>query len=1026
MRTRTTAHRWALRGLVGATAFALVGLTPVADAATRTLTGVPTASDDASPTRAELDAMPFRNPKLSLDVRTKDLLSRLTQDEEISLLHQFPLPVPRLGIGQWRAGTEAVHGLAWTTSPDDGAVHTATATTFPQAVGLASTWDTDLIRRVGGVVGNEARGYNSEDPALWGLNLWAPVVNLLRDPRWGRNEEGYSEDPTLTGAISTAYGKGMEGDDPFYLKTAPTLKHYLAYNNETNRDTSSSVVPPRVLHEYDEQAFEPAIKNDAATGVMASYNLVNGRPATVDPSLNDVVRSWTDKPLFNVSDAAAPTNLTGSEQYYATQAEADAALIKAGLDTMTVNDNDPQPTITAVKQALTQGLLTQADVDKAASDALSIRFRLGEFDPDGGPYADITSSAIDTTANRALARTTADEAQVLLKNAKQTLPLDAKKTKRVAVVGPLADTLYTDWYGGKQPYSVTPLDGITERLGKGADVRSTEGVDRITLRDAATGKYVVGGADTKGANLAATSATAGATAQFDVFDWGDGVVTLRSAANGKTVGFNWSGFANDQDQPNGWYVQQLFKLEDRPDGNVVLRYAGYESSETWAPSHTTPYVTLDSNGMLVLGAATADQATEFSRGVVTSGTDAAVQAAKGADAAVVVVGTMPFINGREAHDRTDLGLAAGQEALVEAVRKANPNTVVVLESSYPQTIGKLQKDVPAILWTTHAGQETGHAVADVLFGDVNPAGRLTQTWPASQDTLPADLNDYDIITSGQTYLFDKALYTRSSAPLYPFGYGLSYTSFRYSHLRVADRSLSEDGTVRVSVDVTNTGRRDGDEVVQLYTHQRTSRDTTAVRQLRAFQRVHVKAGRTAHVTLRVPVQDLRHWDVTRGRWVVETSAYDVLVGSSSQDVRARSVVHVQGERIPARDLARSTEAQNYDAQHGTTLVDTSKAAGTSVEAQAAGSWVAYKDADLGRGARTLRVKVARVDVGTAHVQVRLGSPTGRVVGTADVPSTGDKYTYADVTASLRGASGRRDVYLVFDAPVRVSSFSVGR
>ncbi|PJI94797.1 glycoside hydrolase family 3 protein [Luteimicrobium subarcticum] len=1030
MRT-TTISRVLLGGIVGATSFALVGVTPAVGTAQRVTTPgsasasvagslVDTVAGTGTPTQAELDALPFRNPDLPLAARIKDLLSRLTPDEEISLLHQFPLPVPRLGIGQFRAGTEAVHGLAWTTSPVDGAVHTATATTFPQAVGLASTWDTGLIQQVGGVVGDEARGYNAQDPSLWGLNLWAPVVNLLRDPRWGRNEEGYSEDPTLTGAISTAYGKGMEGDDPFYLKTAPTLKHYLAYNNETNRDTSSSVVPPRVLHEYDEQAFEPAISADAATGVMASYNLVNGRPATVDPTLDSTVRSWTDKTLFNVSDAAAPTNLTGSEQYYATQAEADAALVKAGLDSMTVNDNNPQPTIAAVKEALAKGLLTQADVDKAASDELSIRFRLGEFDPDGGPYASIGADAVDNAASRALARKTADESQVLLKNAKQTLPLDAKKTTSVAVVGPLEDTLYTDWYGGKQPYSVTPLDGITERLGKGATVRSTEGVDRITLRDAATGKYVVGGSGAAGANLAATSSTAGATAQFDVFDWGDGVVTLRSAANAKTVGFNWTGFANDQDQPNGWYVQQQFTIEDRPDGNVVLKYAGYESSESWAPSHTTPYVTVNADGMLVLGAATADQATELSRDVVTSGTAEAVKAAKKSDAAVVVVGTMPFINGREAHDRTDMNLAEGQEALVDAVLKANPNTVVVLESSYPQTIDRLQKKAPAILWTTHAGQETGHAVADVLFGDVNPAGRVTQTWPTSTAKLPADLNDYDIITSGQTYLYDK------TTPLYAFGHGLSYTSFRYSNLKVADRKITAKGTIKVTVDVTNTGRRDGDEVVQLYTHQRSSRDATAIQALRTFERVSIKAGHTKKVTLEVPAKDLRHWDVTRDKWVVETSVYDVQVGGASDDIRARSTVTVLGEAIPARNLARSTQAQDYDAQHGTTLVDTTKESGTSVESTGAGSWVAYRDVDLNKGAGTFTASVARAAAGTGHVEIRLGSPHGKLLGTASVASTGDKYTSETVRATLKKATGRQDVYLVFDSPVRVSTFRITR
>src|SRR5665647_1689515 len=237
---------------------------------------------------------PFRDPRLPLNARIDDLVGRLTLDEKISLLHQYQPAVPRLGIPLFKAGTEALHGVAWSCDyANNGDVVTATGTVFPQAVGMASTWDPGLIQQVGSAVGDEARGFNAQNPVVWGLNLWAPVVNLLRDPRWGRNEEGYSEDPTLTGVISRAYGSGLEGNDPRYLKTAPTLKHYLAYNNEAGRDLSSSNVPNRVLNEYDRAAFKPAIEANAATGVMASYNLVNGRPSTVDPALNDVCLLYT-------------------------------------------------------------------------------------------------------------------------------------------------------------------------------------------------------------------------------------------------------------------------------------------------------------------------------------------------------------------------------------------------------------------------------------------------------------------------------------------------------------------------------------------------------------------------------------------------------------------------------------------------------------------------------------------------------------------------------------------------------------
>ncbi|MBQ1036375.1 glycoside hydrolase family 3 protein [Micromonospora sp. C81] len=960
---------------------------------------------------------PFRDPHLPVSARVDDLLGRLTQDEKISMLHQYQPAIPRLGIGLFKTGTEALHGVAWSTDIDNnGAVVKARGTVFPQPVGMASTWNTDLIRQVGSAVGDEARGYHAQNPRVWGLNLWAPVVNLLRDPRWGRNEEGYSEDPMLTGAISTAYGSGMTGGDPDHLKSAPTLKHYLAYNNEVRRDVTSSNVPPRVLNEYDRAAFKPAIAADAATGVMASYNLVNGRPATVDPDLATVVRRWTDQPLLNVTDAWAPNNLIGSQGYYATLPEGNAAIVKAGLNSFITDDTNAQPTVTALKQALATGLLTEGDIDARIRETLNVRFRLGEFDPGGGRFGSITPDVINSPEHQRLARQAAGEAMVLLKNTRQALPLDPARTRKVAVLGPLADTLYSDWYGGDLPYQVTALDGIRERLGDSASVSGLDGADRIALKDPATGRYVTATGTTDADPVAATGAGAELAAQFDVVDWGQDVVTLRNAANGRYLGYNWGPFVTRDEQPNGWYVQQQFKLEPQADGAVALRYVGYETKESWfGPDR---YVTVGDDGALKLGASTATEATHFSREVVSSGIDRAVAAAKAADTAVLVVGSNPFINGREAHDRTSTALSAGQEALVKAVTKANPRTVLVLQTSYPVTLNWEQEHVPAIVWTTHAGAETGHAVADVLFGDRNPSGRLTQTWYRSDSQLPPDLLEYDIISSGQTYLYNRA------KPLYPFGHGLSYTRFRYGQLRTGAHSVAADDTIAVSVDVTNAGNRAGSEVVQLYTHQRTSRDKTPIRQLKAFQRVQLTPGQTRTVTLRLPAADLAHWDVTRSRWVVESSTYDLMVGASAQDIRARAAVRVRGETIPARDLSRPTRAENFDRYAGVRLVDETKVRGAAVGATAAGQWISFDGSALRPGARTFTASVARAGAEAGAVEVRLGSPTGRLLGTATVPSTGDDYRYVSTSTELAGAAGKQDVYLVFDSALRVADFSI--
>jgi beta-glucosidase len=956
----------------------------------------------SAPGVAHAQNEPFRDPSLPMPQRIDDLLGRLTLDEKIAFLHQYQPAIPRLGIGVFKAGTEALHGVAWSNDFNhNGDVVTANATVFPQAIGLASTWDPVLVKAIGSVVGDEARGLHAQNPTVWGLNLWAPVVNLLRDPRWGRNEEGYSEDPTLTSAIAIAYGSGMEGDDQTYLKTAPTLKHFLAYNNEVQRDVTSSNVPPRVLHEYDEQAFKPAIQANAATGVMASYNLVNGRPMTVSP-LNDEARRWTGRTLFNVSDAFAPYNLTGSQHYFATQPEADAAMFKAGLDSFTADNNNPQPMIAAVKQALDQGLMTVADVERADRHALSIRFRLGEFDPDGGPYGSIGASAVNAPEHQQLARRAAGEAAVLLKNDRGALPLDAARTHNVAVVGPLAKTVYTDWYSGKPPYVVTPVQGIAERT----SVVSSEGVDRIALKDLTGGRYVTATGDA----VAATADDAGAPAQFDVFDWGQGIVTLRNAGNGKVLGYDGGRFIKRDDQPNNWFVQQQFKLEAQPDGSYVIRYAGYDASESWFGPNV--YVTLDSAGKLKLGAATATAAAHFAKETLRSGLADAVATAKGADAAVVVVGSMPFINGREAHDRTTMALAEGQEALVKAVRAANPNTVLVVENSYPDTLDWEQANVPAILWTTHAGQETGHALADLLFGDVNPSGRLTQTWYRSDADLPSIL-DYDIIGSHRTYQYFRG------TPLYAFGHGLSYTRFRYGRLRLERHGRR----VEARVDVTNAGRRAGDEVVQLYTHARASRVERPSRTLRAFARVHLAPGQTRAVRLTFDASDLAIWDVTRDRWALERGTFDVMAGGASDDLPARSSLFVPGETIPPRDLSRGTQAQDWDAQQGTQLTDETKADGTAVAATAGGAWLRFASSEL-RGKR-ISARVAKATAGTGTIAVRLDNPSGRVVATLPVPPTGDRYTWTTVDAPLVRTHGIHDVYLTFSEPLELSRFRVG-
>ncbi len=922
----------------------------------------------------------FRDPDLPLAARVEDLLGRLTLEEKIGLLHQYQAAVPRLGLGAFRTGTEALHGLAWL----------GPATVFPQAIGLASTWDPDLVRRVGAATADEVLAFHHKDPAGAGRNVWAPVVNPLRDPRWGRNEEGYSEDPWLTGVMGTAYALGLRGDGPV-LKTAPTLKHFLAYNNETDRCVTSSNLPPRVLREYELPAFRPAIEAGAAVAVMPSYNLVNGRPAHLSPLLREELRRWAPGELLIVSDAYAPANLAEAQAYHKDLAEAYAAAIKAGLDSFTQDDDRPAATLGHIREALTRGLLAEEDIDGAVRHTLTIRARLGEFDP-GTPYDDITEEVINCPAHQALAREAAVRSITLLKN-DGLLPLAAPADggpRRVAVIGPLADTLMEDWYSGTLPYAVTARMGIGERTG----TLYCEGVDRVALH--AGGRQVIASADCGGGPLRLEPHRGAPGGGFDLFDWGGGAHALRTVANGRYVTVGDDGvLVNDQPGPAGWEVRQTFRVEERPKGALALRHV-----------HTGQYVTVDPDGVLRV-TDDADAATVFTLEMIERGAERAAEAARAADVAVVVLGDHPLVNGRETEDRTDLDLPAAQEWLLRAVTAANPRTVLVLSSGYPFAVCWAQEHVPAILWSAHGGQEYGHALADVLFGDAEPTGRLTQTWYRSACQLP-DLLDYDIIAADATYQYFRG------DPLYPFGHGGGYTRFAYSGLRLSADRVAADGEIEVAVTVTNVGDRPGEEVVQFYTHQRRSVVKQPLRRLRGFRRVRLAPGESRTVSIGIAARDLAFWDVRQGRFVVEDAPHRVLVGASSRDIRLTAPFTVCGERVPPRaPYAGPLAAVACDDYDAITLCDAALDTGDAVRSAEPGAWVAFHEVGFRSGPACCQLRVASAEGGV--ITLRLGDPLhGTVAGVAAVPLTAGRYDFTGVDCSLDDAAGVHDLYVVFE------------
>ena len=693
----------------------------------------------------------FQDARLPVDERITDLLAHMTLEEKIGALSTNP-SVPRLGV----VGTghvEGLHGLAlggpggW----EGRNLSVIPTTQFPQARGLGQTWDPALIEKAAAVEGYETR-YAYGKYHRGGLVVRAPNADLSRDPRWGRSEESYGEDPFLVGTLATAFAKGLQGTDARDWLTASLLKHFLANSNEDGRDGSSSDFDERLFHEYYSVPFRMAIEDGHANAFMASYNAWNKVPMTENPVLRDVViKEWGFDGII-CTDAGALTNMVKAHHVFKTMPEAAAAAIHAGINQFL--DDYKQ----AVRDALAQKLITADEIDRNLRGVYRVMFRLGMLDPnEGAPYASVGFSDLtkgdpwNWQEHKALARRVTDESIVLLKNAGDLLPIEAGKIKSIAVIGPLADRVALDWYSGTPPFAITPLEGIRARAGSGVTVTSSNGADT---------------------------------------------------------------------------------------------------------------------------------------------TEAAALAAK-ADIAVVIIGNHPTCDagwfkcplpsdGKEAIDRKSLTLE--QESLAKAVYAANPKTVVILQTSFPYTTTWTEENIPAILQMTHNSEEQGNGLADVLFGDYNPAGRLTQTWVASMDQLPS-MMDYDI-RHGRTYLYMR------EKPLYAFGFGLSYTTFAYSNLRLNLARMDGKSEVTVSVDVKNSGKRDGDEVVQMYVAYPNSSVARPLEELKGFERISLHSGESRTVSFRLAAKSIAYWKDGASGFVVEPGVMEVRVGSSSDNIKIRGTINV--------------------------------------------------------------------------------------------------------------------------------------
>jgi beta-glucosidase len=712
------------------------------------------------PALAQKTAYPFNDPSLPADKRIDNLLSLMTIDEKIDCLGT-KTAVPRLGVKSF-GSSEGIHGVV---QRGGGKANRSIipTTQFPQPPGMGESWDPALVQKAAGVEGYEARFITQTDKYdRQILMLWGPQADLARDPRWGRSEEVYGEDPFFNGTMVTAFVKGLQGDDPKYWQAAALLKHFLANSNENFRTSSSSNFDQRLFWEYYSVPFRMGFLEGGAKGVMASYNAWNGTPMAINPILKSIVEDKWGVDVLS-SDGGAVKLLVTAHKRFPTQKDAVVACLKAGINQFL------DTYIDETRAALKDGSITEAEIDDLLRRKFQISVHLGLLDPPQMvPYSSIKDSPEpwSTDKDQAVSKQMALESVVLLKNADSLLPLKKDSVKSIAVIGPLANSIHWDWYGGTPPYAITPLQGIKDEVGP--NVKVTYAADEI-------------------GNAAVNAAQSSDVA----------VVVI---GNDPTCG---------PDMPHDW--------------------------------HNTAY---DGGGTLPC--------------------------------------TAPS-DGREGRDRESIDLA--QEQLVKQVYAVNPRTIVILVSSFPFAINWTQDHIPAILHMAHSSQDEGTALAKVLFGEYNPGGHLVTTWPKSLDQLPP-MMDYNI-RDGRTYMYFKG------EPLYPFGYGLSYTTFRYANLQTSASKLAKDGTVTVSVDVTNTGNRAGDDVVQLYVKHLQSRVERPREELKGFQRVTIEPNTTKTVHIPLKASDLAYWDEKLSGFKVEAEPVSIMIGDSAADIKLTTTVHVQ-------------------------------------------------------------------------------------------------------------------------------------
>lgn len=854
----------------------------------------------AAPATSASSVPPYQNPDLPIEQRVDDLVSRMTLEEEASQMGWSAPAIPRLGIPEYSWWSEGLHGFG----------RAGRATVFPQAIGAAATWDVPLIHQTAEVISTEARAiYEQAQQTNYhggnrGLTIWSPNINIFRDPRWGRGQETYGEDPYLSGKLGTAFVEGLQGDDPNYLKTVSTPKHFAVHSGpEPLRHVEDVNVSPYDLESTYLSAFRETVTEGKADSVMCAYSAVDGKPdCASDLLLKDHLRGAWDFQGYVVSDCGAVNDIWENHHYTEDRVHAVAAAILAGTDLSCGEEYNDVP------KAVKAGLLTKADVDLAVKRLFTARFRLGMFDPPARvPYAQTPLTEIDSDAHRELALRSARESVVLLKNDRDILPLKPS-VKTIAVIGPEAEMIVSleGNYNGTPSHPVLPLAGFEQVFAKRAKILFAQGSKLVSempvpiptsvLRPAKADPTALGGLTGEyfnNANFEGQPVLTRTDALVD-FDWA-GADPIGGLQHGR-YSVRWTGTITPPAPGHyafGVEVGGCYPCENADsfkvylDGKLIAQRA--ETSMLMIPvnfSDTKPHPLRveyshsrgDTDRNLSFGGDVAEMKLKWDPPASALLKVARETAAK-ADVIVACVGISPELESEEndfmrlgmnipgfyGGDRTDIALPAPQQILLRELAATGKPVVVVLFSGSAVAVDT--SHAAAILEAWYPGEEGGTAIAETIAGENNPAGRLPVTVYKSVSQLPP-FDDYSM--HGRTYRFFKG------QPLFEFGYGLSYSHFMYSGLKLSAEKLDAGSALDVDADVRNTSTRDGDEVAELYlTFPRSP--VSPIRTLRGFTRVHVKAGATEHVHFTLSPRDLSDANEAGDR-VIAPGAYTVSVG----------------------------------------------------------------------------------------------------------------------------------------------------